>query len=59
MQGEQEQYIIETPLDGSEDLNSSGDQQTFATAQGLLYQPVEGFTQLRFIAYVIDIDTTY
>lgn len=43
LQGEQEQYIIETPLDGSEDLNSAGDQQTFATAQGLLYQPAETF----------------
>jgi len=30
LQGEAEQYIIETPLDGSEDLNSAVDRQTFA-----------------------------
>jgi hypothetical protein len=34
---EQTQYIIETPLDGSEDLNSSADQQTFANTIKALY----------------------
>lgn len=43
LQPVQEQYIIETPLDGSEDLNSAVDRQTFATALGLTYQPVETF----------------
>lgn len=35
--GKQAQYIIETPLDGSEDLNSAADQQTFANAVKALY----------------------
>lgn len=37
LQGEAEQYIIETPLDGSEDLNSAVDRQTFADAIKALY----------------------
>jgi hypothetical protein len=41
--GEQAQYIIETPLDGSEDLNSAADQQTFANTIAALYAPAETF----------------
>jgi hypothetical protein len=37
LQGESEQYIIETPLDGSEDLNSAADRQTFANAVKATY----------------------
>lgn len=43
LQGESVQYIIETPLDGSEDINSAADQQTFANTIGALYQPAETF----------------
>lgn len=41
--GEQEQYIIETPLDGSEDLNSAADQQTFANTVKASYIAPETF----------------
>jgi hypothetical protein len=37
LQAAQNQYIIETPLDGSEDLNSAADQQTFADTIKALY----------------------
>lgn len=37
LQGESEQYIIETPLDGSEDLNSAADRQTFANTVKATY----------------------
>lgn len=43
LQGEAEQYLIETPLDGSEDLNSAVDQQTFANTIAAGYQPAETF----------------
>lgn len=43
LQSEGVQYIIETPLDGSEDLNSAADQQTFANTIAALYQPAETF----------------
>jgi hypothetical protein len=43
LQGESEQYIIETPLDGSEDLNSAADQQTFANTVKATYVPSETF----------------
>jgi hypothetical protein len=43
LQPEQSQFIIETPLDGSEDLNSAADKQTFANTIGATYQPAETF----------------
>jgi hypothetical protein len=43
LQGESEQYIIETALDGSEDLNSSADRQTFANTVRALYVPATTF----------------
>lgn len=43
LQPDQQQYLIETPLDGSEDLDSAADQQTFANVIGAVYQPAEVF----------------
>ncbi len=43
LQPVQDQYIIETPLDGSEVLVTPANQQTFANTIGALYQPAEVF----------------
>jgi hypothetical protein len=43
LQAEQEQYIIETALDGSEDLNSAADRQTFANTIKALYAVPDTF----------------
>ena len=41
--GEQERVLIETPLDGSEDLSDAAAQQTFANTIAAAYQPAETF----------------
>lgn len=41
--GEQERVLIETPLDGSEDLSDATAQQTFANTIAAAYQPAETF----------------
>ena len=43
LQQEQARIIVETPLDGSEDLTTAGAQQTYATSIGVLYFPAEVF----------------
>lgn len=44
LQAESKQYIIETPLDGSEDLNSAVDRQTFADAIKAAYVVPDTFS---------------
>lgn len=51
---EQDQYIIETPLDGTEDLNSSADQQTFANAVKATYVAPKTFNGATAVDPVTD-----
>ena len=43
LQGEQARVLIETPLDGSEDLSDATAQQTFANTIAAAHQPAETF----------------